>query len=89
MSQSAQQAEAADAPVTVKWQNKEWTVPPAKKWPPRVLHYIDRDKVTLALETILGPEQYETWLDLDLPLVESSELFDELAKAVGLDNAGE
>ena len=52
-------AEATGSTATVVFRDAKFTIDPAEDWVMDFLHYTDRDKITLALEVALGPEQYE------------------------------
>lgn len=54
------QDEATEANRTIVFRDQKFTISPAEDWVMDFLHYTDRDKVTLALEVAIGPEQYAT-----------------------------
>ena len=55
----ALKTEATGSTATVVFRDAKFTIDPAEDWVMDFLHYTDRDKITLALEVALGPEQYE------------------------------
>ena len=59
MSVEAVRSEALSESQTVTWRDKKFTIAPPETWMMDFLHYWERDRPTLAVEQMLGPEQYE------------------------------
>lgn len=50
--------EALQAPQTVTWRDLKFTVAPPDEWLWDYQSWVDREKLTLAIEAMLGPEQF-------------------------------
>lgn len=59
MSLESVKRDALDEGVDVVWRDITFRVPPPDDWLLGYAHYVERDQLTLALEEMLGPEQYE------------------------------
>ena len=50
--------EAQQTPKTITWRDLKFTVNPPDEWLWDFQSYVDREKLTLAVETMIGPEQF-------------------------------
>jgi hypothetical protein len=46
----------------VTWRAHKFQITPPEAWLPLFTHYAERDKITRAIEVMLGPKQYETFI---------------------------
>lgn len=86
----AVRAEALGEPVTVTWRATSFVVPPPDDWLLDFSHWAERDRLTLAVEAMLGAEQYEAFRTADPrpKLSELQALIAQVMSGFGLD-AGE
>ncbi len=59
MATKAITSEVAAQPIEVTWRDQKFTIRPVTEWQLRFAHWADRDKMTLAMEAMLGTVQYE------------------------------
>lgn len=59
MSTEQVRAEALQQSKTITFRHLKLTIPPPDDWLLDYVHFTDRDQITLALEAMLGHEQYE------------------------------
>ncbi len=59
MSVEAVRAEALSESQTVTWRDMKFTIAPPEEWMMDFAHYWERDRPTLAIEQMLGSDQYE------------------------------
>lgn len=89
MTQKAQQAEAADQPVTTTWRDRQWTVPAVNDWPWDVLEAIDDEKFSLALRGLLTEADYDAFKALKPTVKDGGSLLEALVKEAGMESTGE
>lgn len=89
MSQAAQKAEAANAPVTATWHDREWTTAPGAEWSWDILEAIDDEKYSKALRALLSEEDYEAFKALRPTITDGGALMEALVKAAGFADSGE
>ena len=51
--------EALQQEQHITWRDRKFVIAPADDWMLDFLHFVDREQLTLALESVLGAEQYE------------------------------
>ncbi len=59
MSTDALQSEALSESRTVTWRDMKFTIAPPETWMMDFMHYYERERITLAIEQMLGTDQYE------------------------------
>ncbi|MFJ8384738.1 hypothetical protein ACIQ9Q_09535 [Streptomyces sp. NPDC094438] len=86
---AAKKAEANDAPTTFEFRDVEFTIPSAKRLPFKVLLAIEEDRSEVAIiQAIVGPAQWETFLDLDTDIEGFEEFAQAVAEAAGFGDSG-
>ncbi|MFI6052776.1 hypothetical protein ACIBCO_22175 [Streptomyces violascens] len=86
---AAKKAEATDAPTAFEFHNVAFTVPAAKQLPFKVLLAIEEDRSEVAIiQAIVGPTQWETFLDLDTDIEGFEKFAQDVAEAAGFGDSG-
>lgn len=80
----AARQEAAGEGFKFKWGKKDYECPPAKEWPVTVTALFSEGKLTDALEAILGPKQFESFMKLQPSMGDLEDLMGALAKFSGI-----
>lgn len=87
-SKTAAQNEADSTPVEVDHGGVHYTIPPTSEWSVDVFEAAEDGKATIALRTVLGPDQWQAFKDTGPTLADIGELFDLIAEATGLGKSG-
>lgn len=81
-------AEAESTPFAFTYKGHDYDVPPARVWPLKALRQIALGNLEDALPVLLGPGAFDQLSDDELTLGELNVLFEQLAKAQGLESLG-
>jgi hypothetical protein len=83
------EAEAAEV-VEVRWREQRFVVPAdADDWPVPTVLAFEEGKAAIGVRGVLGPDQWDAFLSTNPRARDMGDLFDHIARALGLDDAGE
>jgi hypothetical protein len=86
----AARREAQGVGFKFMWGKKAYECPPAKEWPMAVTGLLSEGKLMEAVEGILGPKQFATFMKGNPSMGDLEDLMSALAKFSGVgDSAGE
>lgn len=83
---TSKKTEALAENVVVKFGGATYTVPSAEEWDIDVLEAVDSEKITHALKSLLGAEQYAAFRKAHSKVKDLSAFFEAVTKAVGTGN---
>lgn len=83
---TSKKTEALAENVDVKFGGATYTVPSAEEWDIDVLEAIDNEKITHALKSLLGDEQYVAFRKAHSKAKDLSAFLEVVIKAVGAGN---
>lgn len=83
---AASVAEADEEPFAFAYEGGTYAVPPANRWPARVMAMLSDGDLGRALSLLLGEEAWLELCDKGLTLGEVNTLFERIAKQAGFDS---
>ena len=74
-------------PFAVEFNGETYNVPPAEEWDIDVLEAIDDQRITHAVKSLLGEEQYATFRKTNRKVADLGKFFEVAGKAVSAGNS--